>query len=75
MKKNLICGGRNLKDEHAQGQEGICNQVFLYSIEKNELGPLFWRTILVGVKMEMNIDFWLSKLILEIYSTESLKFA
>ena len=57
-------GGRNLKDEHAQGQEGIWTQVFLYNIEKNELGPPFWRAISVGIKMEMNIDFWLSKLII-----------
>ena len=50
MKKNVILGGRNLKDEHAQGQEGIWNQVFLYNIEKNKLGPPFCRTISVGIK-------------------------
>lgn len=50
MKKNLILGGRNLKDEHAQGQEDIWNQVFLYNIEKNKLGPPFCRTISVGIK-------------------------
>ena len=50
MKKNLILGGRNLKDEHVQGQEVIWNQIFLYNIEKNKLGPPFWRTISVGIK-------------------------
>lgn len=56
-------------------REGMWNQIFLYTIEKNELGPPFWRTISVGIKMEMHIHFWLSKFILEIYSTESLKIA
>lgn len=26
-------------------REGMWNQIFLYTIEKNELGPPFWRTI------------------------------
>lgn len=33
----------------------------------------FWKAISVGIKMEMHIQFWLSKIILEIYPTESLK--
>lgn len=33
----------------------------------------FWKAISVGIKMEMHIQFWFSKIILEIYPTESLK--
>lgn len=60
MKKNLIFGGRNLKDEHAQGQEGIWKTYhtnsptdgirYSYTTLKNELGPPFWKTISVGIK-------------------------
>ena len=42
---------------------------------EEQTGTTFLEDYFSRYQMEMNIHFWLSKLILEIYSTESLKVA
>lgn len=75
MKKNPILGGRNLKYEHVQGQGGYVESDILIHHWEEWTGTTVLEDYFSRYQNGNAHTLWLSKFILEIYSTESLKTA